>query len=145
MTYEDDLQKLRRQAHILPGNGGGLENAHPLCARFVADAPRLSAMQYAQMLTVGSPELDGVEICFACQMRLPVTDHAETAAELPRYYESIRDAIDEYTSAVSMAGTLASRAHMDMSDRLDRARRQSRYEDELEAEIDDYYNTGPGA
>lgn len=141
----DDLQKLRKLAHILPGNGRGLENIDPLCGRFIADAPRLSAMQYAQMLTVGSPEFEGVEICFTCRMRLPVTDHAETAAELPRYYESIRDAIDEYTSAASMAGTLASPAHTDMSDRLDRARRKSRYEDELEAEIDDYYNTVPGA
>ena len=76
---------------------------------------------------------------------LRVADDAETAAELPRYYECIRDAINEYASAVSMAGTLASPAHMDMSDRLDRARRKSRYEDELEAEIDDYYNTGTGA
>ena len=141
----DDLQKLRK-AHILPGNGDGIENIDPICGGFIdAAAPRLSAMQYAQMLTVGSPKFEGVEICFACRMRLPVTDHAETAAELPRYYESIRDAIDEYTSAVSMAGSLTSPAHMDMSDRLDRARSKSRYEDELEAEIDDYYNTGPGA
>lgn len=140
----DDLQSLREVAHILPGNGGGLERIDPLCGKFIADAPRLSAMQYAQMLTVGSPELD-VKVCSQCRMRLPVSDHAETAAELPRYYEAIRDAIAEYASAVSMAGTLASRAHMDMSDRLDRAHRGSPYESELWAEIDDYYETGPGA